>query len=136
MLIIHLILCLVTLWTLNMTVSKEICDCKPANLVKTSLGTYFFFYIFHEILKRSTFKTIKVWLCLLMQLNFFILQTSNAIKGTLMQIWKSPCMFLFIYKYYPENFAFLTLRVLELYTRKVCVMFVYKHTETIEYVKK
>ena len=71
-----------------------------------------------------------------MQLNFFILQTSNAIKGTLMQIWNSPCMFLFIYKYYPENFAFLTLRVLELYTRKVCVMFVYKHTETIEYVKK
>ena len=57
-------------------------------------------------------------------------------KGTLMQIWKSPCMFLFIYKYYPENFAFLTLRILELYTRKVCVIFVYKRTETIEYVKK
>ena len=45
-------------------------------------------------------------------------------------------MFLFIQKYYPENFAFLTLRILELYTRKVCVMFVYKHTETIEYVKR
>ena len=44
-------------------------------------------------------------------------------------------MFLFIQKYYPENFAFLTLRIFELYTRKVCVMFVYKHTETIEYVK-
>ena len=56
--------------------------------------------------------------------------------GTLMQIWKSSCMFLFIWKYYLENFAFLTLRILELYTRKVCVMFVCKHKETIEYVKK
>ena len=27
------------------------------------------------------------------------------------------------------------LRILELYTRKVCEMFVYKYTETIEYVK-
>ena len=45
-------------------------------------------------------------------------------------------MFLFIQKYYPENFAFLILRILELYTRKICEMFVYKHTETIEHVKK
>ena len=45
-------------------------------------------------------------------------------------------MFVFIYKQYPENFAFLILRVFELYTRKVCEMFVYKYTETIDYVKK
>ena len=45
-------------------------------------------------------------------------------------------MFLFISKNYPENFAFLILRILELYARKVSVMFDYKHTETIEYVKK
>ena len=45
-------------------------------------------------------------------------------------------MFLFILKYFPENFAFLILRILQLYTRKFCEMFVYKHTETIEYVKK
>ena len=38
-------------------------------------------------------------------------------------------------KNYPENFLFLILEILELYTRKVCKMFVYKHTETIEYVK-
>ena len=44
-------------------------------------------------------------------------------------------MFVFIPKQYPENFAFLFLRILKLYTRKVCEMFVYKHTETIEYVK-
>ena len=27
------------------------------------------------------------------------------------------------------------LGILELYTRKLCEMFIYKHTETIEYVK-
>ena len=52
-----------------------------------------------------------------------------------MQIWKSPYRPVFIWKYYPENFAFLIIRILELYTHKVCQMFVYKHTETIEYVK-
>ena len=37
---------------------------------------------------------------------------------------------------YPENFTFLILKIFELFTRKICEMFVYKHTETIEYVKK
>ena len=44
-------------------------------------------------------------------------------------------MFVFIQKKYPENFAFLLPRMLELYTRKTCKIFVYKHTETIECVK-
>ena len=44
-------------------------------------------------------------------------------------------MSLFIQKYYPENFAFLILRILELYTSKVCRIFVYEHTKTKEYVK-
>ena len=44
-------------------------------------------------------------------------------------------MFVFMQRYYPENFTFLILMILELYTRKVCEMFVYKNTETIEYVK-
>ena len=35
----------------------------------------------------------------------------------------------------PENFALLVLRILELYTRNICEMFVYKYAETIEYVK-
>ena len=38
-------------------------------------------------------------------------------------------MFVFIQKYYPEDFVFLILGILELHTRKVCEMFVYKHTE-------
>ena len=40
-------------------------------------------------------------------------------KGTWMQIWKSLNMFVFISKEYPENLAFLILRVLELFTREV-----------------
>ena len=64
-----------------------------------------------------------------------ILRDASA-KGTLMQIWKSPYMFLFIWKYHPENFAFLILRIFELYTRKVCKMYVYNHIETTEYVEK
>ena len=45
-------------------------------------------------------------------------------------------MFVFREKYYPENFAFLIPRIFHLFTRKVYEMFVYKHTETMEYVKK
>ena len=56
-------------------------------------------------------------------------------KGTLMLIWKFPYMFVLIWKYYPKNFVFLILGIFELYNRKVCEMFVYKHTKTIENVK-
>ena len=44
-------------------------------------------------------------------------------------------MYVFIKNKYPENFAFLILEILELYTRKICEMFVYKHAETIECLK-
>ena len=43
------------------------------------------------------------------------------IKGTLVQIWKSPYMFVFTWKWYPEDLAFLILRVLELFARKICI---------------
>ena len=39
-------------------------------------------------------------------------------------------------KKYPENSAFLILKILWLSTRKVCEIVVYKHTETIEYAEK
>ena len=42
------------------------------------------------------------------------------IKGTLMQIWKSPYMYLLTWKQDPENFAFLILRTHELFAREVC----------------
>ena len=37
-----------------------------------------------------------------------------------MQIWKFPYMFVFMSKQYHVNFAFLTLRILELFAREVC----------------
>ena len=52
-----------------------------------------------------------------------------------MQIEKSPYIFVFIWRWYLEKFAFLILGILELYIRKVSEMFGYKHTEIIEYVK-
>ena len=56
-------------------------------------------------------------------------------KGTLMQISKPSYVFVLILKKYPVNFALSVLTIIELYTRKICEMFVYKYTETIEYVK-
>ena len=43
------------------------------------------------------------------------------VKGTLIQIWKSAYMIAFMWKQYPENFEFLILRILGLFTRKVCI---------------
>ena len=37
-----------------------------------------------------------------------------------MQIRKSHYMFVFIWKQYPENFAFLFLKIPELSTREIC----------------
>ena len=45
-------------------------------------------------------------------------------------------MFAFIQKYYPENFAFSILKIIELFTRNICKMFVYKHIDTIKCVKR
>ena len=59
----------------------------------------------------------------------------TSFKGTIMQTWKSPHMFRFIQKYYPEDFAFLILEILKLHIRKDCEMLVYKHVKTIKYVK-
>ena len=35
-----------------------------------------------------------------------------------MQIWKSPAMFVFIQKQYPDHFALLTPRIIELFSGK------------------
>ena len=43
------------------------------------------------------------------------------LKGTPMQIRKSLHVFVFILKWYPENFAFRMLRILELFSRKVYI---------------
>ena len=57
------------------------------------------------------------------------------LKGTLMQIWKSVNMFVFIWKEYAEGFAVKHLLLSELHAREICEKFVYKHSETIEYKK-
>ena len=44
---------------------------------------------------------------------------NHEIKGTLMQIWKSPYMSVLIYKQYSEKFAFLIQRILEFFIREV-----------------
>ena len=44
----------------------------------------------------------------------------NLLKGTLMQIWKSPYMLVFTLKQYAESFAFLILGIIELFTCEVC----------------
>ena len=45
--------------------------------------------------------------------------TFFTVKGTLVQIWKSPHMTEFKQKQYPGNFAFLILRIFKLFTREV-----------------
>ena len=37
--------------------------------------------------------------------------------------------------YLNDNFTLLIARIFELYTRKVCEMFINKHSEKIEYIK-
>ena len=44
----------------------------------------------------------------------------SEIKGTLMQIWRSPNMFIFAQKQYPENFAIVILRIVQLFAREGC----------------
>ena len=52
-----------------------------------------------------------------------------------MQIWKSGNMFVFIWKY-AEDFAFKHVLFFEICAHEyVCEKFVYKHSETIEYIK-
>ena len=56
-------------------------------------------------------------------------------KGTLMQIWKSANIFVFKWKWYVEDFTLKHLLLFEICAREICEKFVYKHSETIEYIK-
>ena len=77
---------------------------------------------------RNLFVCNVVQICAAICLKQLGCSTKLHIKATLMQIWKPPYMFIFIWNKYPENFTFFILKILELFTGK--------HTETIEYVKK
>ena len=52
-----------------------------------------------------------------------------------MQIWKSANIFVFIWKQYVEDLTIKHLLPFEICTCEICGNFVYKHSETIEYVK-
>ena len=65
----------------------------------------------------------------------FMRSNSAELKGTLMQMWKSSYIPVFIWKKYVEDFTFKQLLLFEICARKICEKFVYKYSETIEYVK-
>ena len=52
-----------------------------------------------------------------------------------MHIWKSANIFVFIWKYCVEDFTLRHFILFEIWEREICEDFVYKHSETIEYVK-
>ena len=62
-------------------------------------------------LKNLMFKFYKT-IVLRLKLLFYI-------KNTLKQVWKSPTVFVVIWKQYAKNFAFLILRILKLFAREV-----------------
>ena len=63
----------------------------------------------------------------------FILKVGQ-INGTLMQIWKSVNIFVFIWQYV-EHFTSKHFLFFEIYACEICGKFVDKHSETIEYIK-
>ena len=58
-----------------------------------------------------------------------------VLKGTLMQIWKFANIFVFMWKWYVEDFQLKHFLLFEICAREICEKFVYEHSETIEYIK-
>ena len=52
-----------------------------------------------------------------------------------MQIWKSASIFVFAWKYYAEDFTLKHFLLFEICACEICETFVYKHSETVEYVE-
>ena len=50
----------------------------------------------------------------------------GVFKGVLMQIWKSVNIFVFIWKWYVDDFTLKHLLLFEICARKICKKFVYK----------
>ena len=63
------------------------------------------------------------------------MQNEKQIKGTLMEIWKSANIFVFIWKRYVEEFTLKYLLLFEICACEICENFVHKHSETKRYVK-
>ena len=82
------------------------------------------------IFSKFPCNTLELWTTAAEKLYFI-----TALKGILMQIWKSANIFVFIWKYYVEDFILKHLLLFEICARKICEKFIFKHSETIEYVK-
>ena len=52
-----------------------------------------------------------------------------------MQIWKAANIFVYLWKQYVKDLTLKQLLRFEICAREIDEMFVYKHSETIEYVK-
>ena len=60
---------------------------------------------------------------------------AGLLNGTLMQMWKSANIIVSMWKYYVEDFTLKHVLLFEICAREIFEKFVYKHSETIEYVK-
>ena len=52
-----------------------------------------------------------------------------------MQTWKSANISVFVWQYYVEDFISKHLLLSEICTSEICEKFVYKHSETTDYVE-
>ena len=87
------------------------------NKIRWRKGSCFLYFHFNRILFDQKFQLQGYeWSILLNKVAF-------TIRGTLMQIWKSPYMFVFIQNQYPENFAFLILTISDLIAREFLAFF-------------
>ena len=116
----------------------------PCNWIVTNFLTYSFIfcsgsgYVVVVLLNLAAFCVrlpIITWLWQLVSTKLTVFVWCNAcFKGTLMQIWKSSNIPAFIWKKYVEDFTFEHLLLFEICAREICEKFVYKHSETIEYI--
>ena len=68
-------------------------------------------------------------------ISLWLIIITTWFKGTLIQIWKSANIFVFIWRWYAEDLSLKHLLLFQICAREICEKFAYKHSETIEYVK-
>ena len=68
--------------------------------------------------------------------NWFKFDVFSCIEATIMQVWKSGNILVFIWKQYVEDFILKHLLHFEICARKIYEKCICKHSETIKYVKK
>ena len=118
------------LWNWLYSISEMIkwkFDAFLINLSRSILSKQWICYVCYEFISKDrNIKTRK---------RFLYYENAFYIKGTLMQIWKSANIVVFIWKWYVEDFTLKHHLLFEICAREICEMFVYKHSETTEYVK-